>query len=87
VARRKAQTGNWNDAAQLWQQETNNPDRKVAGRACYNMAIISEINGELDAAIAWAQKSYENYNNRLALYYVNILKNRKVSMDLVKEQE
>jgi hypothetical protein len=87
IARRKAQTGNWNEAAQLWQQETNNPDRKVAGRACYNMAIISEINGELDAAIGWAQKSYENYNNRLALTYVNILKNRKVSMDLVQEQQ
>ncbi|HMH31662.1 MAG TPA: DUF6340 family protein [Puia sp.] len=87
VARRKAQTGNWNEAAQLWQQETNNPDGKVAGRACYNMAIISEINGELDAAIGWAQKSYENYNNRLGLIYVNILKNRKVSMDLVQEQQ
>ena len=41
------------------------------------MAILGEINGDLDAAIKWAQKAYENYNNKLALQYVNILKNRK----------
>jgi hypothetical protein len=41
------------------------------------MAILNEINGDLDAAISWAQKSYEDYNNRLALQYVNMLRNRK----------
>ena len=86
IARRKAQTGNWNEAAQIWEMETKNPDPKVAGRACYNMAIINEINGNLDDAISWAQKGYENYANRLSLHYVNILKNRKSSMDLVKNQ-
>lgn len=87
MARRKAQTGNWNDAGDLWQKETTNPDRNIAGRACYNMAIISEINGNLDQAIQWSQKAYENYNNRLALYYVNILKNRKSNNDLLKDQQ
>ncbi len=77
IAKRKAQTGNWNEAGELWKRETTNPVGKIAGRACYNMAIICEINGELDNAIQWAQKSYENYNNRLALNYVNILRNRK----------
>jgi hypothetical protein len=77
IAKRKAQTGNWNDAAVLWEKETKNSKRKVAGRACYNMAIINEINGNLDTAIQWAQKAYEDYNNKLALRYVNQLKNRK----------
>ena len=86
IARRKAQTGNWNEAAAIWEGETKNPNPKVAGRACYNMAIINEINGDLDGAIAWAQRGYENYNNRLSLQYVNILKNRKTNMDLVKVQ-
>jgi len=87
IAKRKAQTGNWDDAAKLWKDETNNPKRKVAGRACYNMAIISEINGHLDEAIKWAQQSYENYNNHLALYYVNILKNRQIGDDIAKAQQ
>jgi Family of unknown function (DUF6340) len=87
MAKRKAQTGNWEGAAKLWKQETNNTSPKVAGRACYNMAIISEINGEVDMAIQWAQKSYENYNNRLALNYVNILKERKAGNEELQYQE
>jgi hypothetical protein len=86
TAKRKAQAGNWDGAAQLWLQETKSTDGKLAGRACYNMAIISEINGDLDGAIQWAQKSYENYNIRLALHYVNILKNRQRQNELLKSQ-
>jgi hypothetical protein len=77
VAKRMAQTGNWDEAAKLWQQETTSSRAKLAGRACYNMAIISEIHGDVDMAIQWAQKAYENYNTPYALRYVNILKDRK----------
>jgi hypothetical protein len=87
MARRKAQTGNWNDAAAIWEKETTNDKSKVAGRACYNMAIINEINGNLDGAIQWAQKSYEDYNNKLALRYVKILENRKVNNAILEDQE
>ncbi|HTQ27786.1 MAG TPA: DUF6340 family protein [Puia sp.] len=87
VARRKAQTGNWDDAAKLWQQETGNPHGKIAGRACYNLAIIYEINGDLDGAIQWAQKAYENYGTPFALRYVNILKNRKVNNAVIEDQQ
>jgi len=86
IAKRKAQAGNWDGAAQIWKQETTNTNGKLAGRACYNMAIISEINGDVDGAIEWAQKSYENYNIRLALSYINILKNRKNKNDILKSQ-
>ncbi len=84
---RMARTGNWKGAEEMWLKETNNTNPKIAGRACYNMAIINEINGDLDKAIGWAQKSYENYNNRLALTYVNILKNRKVNDNVLKDQQ
>ena len=77
IATRKARTGNWDGAGELWLKQTESSKRKIAGRACYNMAILGEINGDLDSAIKWAQKAYENYNNKLALQYVNILKNRK----------
>lgn len=77
IAKRRARTGNWDGAAELWKKEIDHPKRKVAGRAHYNMAIINEINGDLEAAIDWAQKAYEDYNNKLALTYVRILKNRR----------
>lgn len=87
LAMRRARTGNWDGAGELWKKETMNNDSKIAGRACYNMAIISEINGYLDIAIDWSVKAYENYNNKKALYYKNILENRKASISLVQYQQ
>lgn len=87
TARRRAQTGNWDGAAEIWKRETTNPSSTVAGRACYNMAIICEINGELELAIKWSQKAYEEYNNRLALNYIRILKKRQTSDELLKQQQ
>jgi hypothetical protein len=51
------------------------------------MAIISEINGDLDGAISWAQKSYEDYNIKLALRYVRVLRDRKVRNSILEEQQ
>ena len=76
IAKRRAQAGNWDGAAELWQKETDNRKAKLAGRACYNMAIANEINGNLVDAINWAQTSYSDYNNKLALNYVRILERR-----------
>lgn len=87
IAKRKAQTGNWNQAGELWNKETSNPKAKIAGRACYNMAIISEINGDLDLATQWAQKAYEDYNNKLSLRYIDILNFRINSNRLLEIQE
>lgn len=87
IARRKAQMGKWDEAGDLWQKETGNPRMKVAGRAVYNMAIINEINGDLNAALKWAQKSYEEYNNKLGIKYVRILENRKYKNEVLKMQE
>jgi len=87
IAKRKAQVGKWDEAGKLWEKETSNRDMKIAGRATYNMAIINEINGDLDAALGWAQKAYEDYNIKPALEYVRILENRKVKSDIVAEQE
>ena len=86
TAMRKARTGNWDEAGELWMKETNNHSAKIAGRACYNMAIISEIKGSLDVALEWGRKSYEDYNNKNALRYINILKNRKANLQLLNEQ-
>ncbi len=86
VAKRRAQTGNWDGAAELWLKETENNKSKVAGRATYNMAIINEINGELDTAIDWAQKAYEDYGDKLGLRYVRILQNRKIKAQALDRQ-
>jgi len=86
MAKRMARAGNWDGAAELWKKETNNTKIKIKQRAYYNMAIISEINGDLDNAIEWSQKSYEMSGKRLSLNYVNILKCRKNENNRLKLQ-
>jgi hypothetical protein len=87
IAKRKAQLGKWDEAGVLWEKETNNPKVKIAGRACYNMAIISEIDGNVDNALQWAQKAYEDYNVKLAREYSRILENRKLKLNVIEEQQ
>jgi len=86
IAKRKAQTGKWDEAGSLWERETDNPKLKIAGRASYNMAIINEINGNLDDALAWAQEAWEDYKIRPALNYARILEGRLYNRDLLKIQ-
>lgn len=87
IARRKAQMGKWDEAGELWKRDTENRKMKIAGRAAYNMAILNEINGDLDSALQWAQKAYEDYNNKLAPQYVRILENRKYKTEVLKNQQ
>ena len=87
IAKRKAQVGKWDEAGLLWERETENPKRKIAGRACHNMGIINEINGDVDSALAWAQKAYEYYNIRRSLEYTRILENRLMKREILTEQE
>lgn len=86
IAKRMAQAGDWDEAAKLWSQATSNNSPKVAGRACYNMAIIDEINGDLNGALQWAKKAYEVYRTPYALSYVNILQQRQSNDALLRSQ-
>lgn len=87
IAKRKVRAGDWNGAADLWMKNVSSLRRKTAGRASYNMAIINEINGNVDEAINWAKRSYEQYGIRLALKYIYILNARKERDQLLKIQK
>jgi hypothetical protein len=76
IGMRLARVGEWNEAAEFWQKDLKNPRRRIAGRAHYNMAIINEINGNLEAAINFASRAYSIYRNREALSYQRVLRNR-----------
>lgn len=86
VAQRMAQAGDWDGAARIWRTATNARSGKVAGRACYNMAIIGEINGDPAGALQWAQKAYELYKTPYALDYANILQQRISNDALLRSQ-
>ncbi|HEA21705.1 hypothetical protein LCGC14_1253580 [marine sediment metagenome] len=86
IAQRRAQTSDWEGAARLWEKELNHKKLKIAGRACYNMAIINEINGDLDKALEWASKSYSDYSIKDGLRYVHILRNRMAKEQILDQQ-
>lgn len=51
--------------------------KKAAGRAAYNMAVAAEVNGNLDIALDWAQKSWTEYGNKRAREYIHTIKARQ----------
>lgn len=76
MADRMVRVNDFAGARKIWVGLTAHPKRKIAGRACFNMALSEEITGNLEAAIEWAQKSYSMYNVREARSYATFLTNR-----------
>ena len=74
---RRSAVANWEGAVEIWEGLTDHPKRKTAGRACLNMAVASEVFGDTDVALDWAQHSYEYFNNKLGRDYAKILLRRR----------
>ncbi len=75
-ASRYAKQGNWDDAAEIWKSEVNSGDPKIAGYAAFDLALSYEMNGDLNSALEWAEKSYYDFNNKRARSYIGTLKGR-----------
>ncbi len=73
VARRKVIANDWNGAMDIWKKYAYGNSRKVAGRACFNMALGCEVLGNFDAAKDWAKKSYVEHGIRKGRWYLNEL--------------
>ncbi len=79
MAGKKARKVNdWKGAMAIWKKESSNNDKKVAWHAMYNMAVGCEREGNLDAALEWANQAYNRGHKSTAATYVNIL-NRRIS--------
>ncbi|MFN0215351.1 MAG: DUF6340 family protein [Saprospiraceae bacterium] len=61
-------------------------NKKAAGRAAYNMAVASEVSGNLPLALDWAQKAWDTYGNKKARDYINIIKARQNDVRKVDAQ-
>lgn len=51
----------WLKAAEIYNKATNNKNRNIAAKAKFNMALICEMEGKLDAAIDWVTRSKSTY--------------------------
>ena len=66
----------WLEAAKIWRVLAYGPDKKVASRAALNMALVSEMNDNLDAALNWAKKSYSLDKKESVEQYLKVLVER-----------
>ena len=91
-AEKLALNQDWMKAAEIWNRETKNKNKKIATKASYNMAVACEMEGNPDAAIDWLVKSYtylqknNDEHRKNCQRYVNILVNRKKEIERLDKQ-
>ncbi|MCC6282865.1 MAG: tetratricopeptide repeat protein [Saprospiraceae bacterium] len=75
-------------AAAIWKkiEATAGENQKAAGRAAYNMAVIAELNGNLDLALDWAKKGWSSYGNKKARNYIQVIEMRQNDVRKVESQ-
>jgi len=77
VADKYASQQKWKEAAKIWQQYTDHPNSKIAGMALHNMAFASEMTGNLNVAVEWAEKAYNVNKSKVEAKYLKQLRKRK----------
>lgn len=82
----RADAQDWQGAAEIWQQAARNLDPKIAGRAFYNLAVASEVSGNLPGAVDWAKKAAYTCNNGQAKSYLRVLNDRIQAQAIIQEQ-
>ncbi len=84
--------GEWLNAAEIYNRETKNKNRNIAAKAKYNMALICEMEGKLDAAIDWLVQSYSTYRFENEEHkfncqqYINLIAMRKREVERLEKQ-
>ncbi|MBS1646273.1 MAG: hypothetical protein JST67_02905 [Bacteroidetes bacterium] len=73
AAFRHSEVADWQGALPIWQQLAQNCRRVNAGRACLDIAVAYEVLGDINEAMKWASKGYEDYRNKICRDYRNTL--------------
>jgi hypothetical protein len=85
MARRSARVNDWESAARIWKDITGHANPKTAAKAMFNMAVASEVLGDLNAAVNWSENSYK-MGLRRALSYNGILRQRIFEQQRLENQ-
>lgn len=85
-AKKWVKQNDWEQAVNIWTNITKTTDSKNIGRAYYNLAVASEVDGDLETAYTYSKKAFEVYGNKNARTYMNILNVRIQDQDKLKEQ-
>jgi len=78
---KESQLGNWEKAEILWRDALMNPKNINQARATFNIGLANEMNGSLEPAIEWVQKSVGIFPDTINKIYLQILENRLQQQD------
>ena len=81
-----AQNEDFEAAKLLWEQDVAHTSAKVRARACHNLAVINEYNGNLEIAANWALKSYEHAKSKITKKYMEALQLRIEQKEVLAQQ-
>jgi len=82
----------WLKAAEIWKKNTKSTNLNIAAKSMFNLAVVCEMQGELDAAIDWVIKSINVFGQKNQQHsqncrdYINTLARRKIDFRKLKEQ-
>ena len=85
-AGKKVKINDWEGAAEIWKKEALNTEKKIAGRACYNMAVFCETRGNFDIALEWSKKAYSDFGNKKARSYTALINGRMRDRQVLQQQ-
>jgi len=83
----------WLDAAEIWKKNTTNKNKSITAKSMYNMALACEVNGDMDAAIDWAVKSFQVFGSKNQFHaancqdYIKILAQRKLDIKTIESKQ
>lgn len=67
-------------AANYWEDMAKSPNKKIRSKAEYNLALINELNGDIDKAIEYGLKSFYTYYRFQTETYLKKLQARKSAL-------
>jgi hypothetical protein len=74
----------YDEAGQYWAKMALSKDKKIRSKAEYNLALINELNGDLDKAIEFGLKSFYSYYRFQTQTYLKKLEARKLALQTTK---
>ncbi len=85
-AGKKAASRDWKGAAEIWKKLAYQENEKTAAKACFNMALVCEMEDLFIPALDWAVKSYLIKQNPVTREYIDQLKVRYRKQKVIKIQ-
>lgn len=86
------ENGKWMEAAKLWRKQTTNENKNIVAKCMFNMGLACEMEGDLEAALAWVVESYHVFGPKKEIHaencmeYIRLLSTRQTDMKILAKQ-